>query len=176
MTSSTRGIDFANLSLKDALDFAVLVEEEAQERYDELTQQMESHDTHDAAAFFRFMAMNEAKHGRQLRERRERLFGSEPRAVDRTMLFDVEAADYDEVRAFMSPRRAMSTALRCEEKAHAFFSAAIPNIVNKAVRALFDELCAEELEHQRLVRREIEMLPPDADVDGDAFADEPVGH
>ena len=28
-----QGIDFANLSLKDALDLAILVEDEAQERY-----------------------------------------------------------------------------------------------------------------------------------------------
>ena len=30
---TTRGIDFKALSLKDALDLAVLVEEEAKERY-----------------------------------------------------------------------------------------------------------------------------------------------
>jgi len=38
--TSTLGIDFASLSLKDALDLAVLVEEEARERYEEFADQM----------------------------------------------------------------------------------------------------------------------------------------
>ena len=38
-------IDFANLSIKDALDLAVLVEEEAEERYRELADNLEFHNT-----------------------------------------------------------------------------------------------------------------------------------
>ena len=43
------GIDFAALSLKDALDLAVLIEEEAKERYEDLAEQMELHHTPEAA-------------------------------------------------------------------------------------------------------------------------------
>ena len=67
--SSTRGIDFATLTLKDALDLAVLVEEEACERYGEFADQMEMHDTPDAARFFRYMIENEEKHRIALAER-----------------------------------------------------------------------------------------------------------
>jgi rubrerythrin len=39
MMTTTRHIDFARLSLKDALDLAVLIEQEAEERYEELHHQ-----------------------------------------------------------------------------------------------------------------------------------------
>ena len=70
-----RSLDLSRLSLKDALDLATLIEEEAHERYLELADQMEKHRTPEAARFFRFMAENEAKHGAELAERRRALFG-----------------------------------------------------------------------------------------------------
>ncbi|MBI4957041.1 MAG: ferritin family protein [Myxococcales bacterium] len=173
--STTRGIDFAHLSLKDALDLAVLVEEEAQERYDEFTHQMKTHDTPAAASFFAFMSGNEKKHGDELRARRLELFGDAPRTVKRAMIFDVEAPDYDQARAFMSARQALTAALESETKAHAFFVAALPAIQDPKVRALFAELRDEEVQHQMLVKAELAKLPPSEEV-GDAFADEPVAH
>jgi erythrin-vacuolar iron transport family protein len=171
---ATRGIDFSKLSLKDALDLAILIEDEARDRYDEFGDQMELHRTEDAAAFFRFMSKNETRHGDELRERRERLFGKEPRAVSRTMLFDVEAPDYDQARAFMTPRQAMESALRSEEKAHDFFASALPRIREPEVRALFEELRDEEVTHQEMVRAEIEKLPPDSGPPPEGFVDDPV--
>lgn len=167
-------IDFSRLSLRDALDLATLIEEEAHERYLELADQMDQHRTPDAARFFRFMAANEAKHGAELAHRRQALFGDAPRNVGRALIFDVEAPDYDEARAFMTARAALEVALRCEEKAHAFFVEALPFIGDPQVQALFAELRDEEVHHQELVRREIERLPPDAETDGEAFVDEPA--
>ncbi len=168
------GIDFPHLSLRDALDLAILVEEEAQERYEEFAAQMEVHHTPEAAGFFHFMASNEAKHGEELSRRRLQLFGDEERTVSRRMLFDIEAPDYDEARAFMTPRAAMEAALHAEIKAHAFFVAALPQVHDPAVRQLFVELRDEEVVHQRLVRQELAKLPPDDEVAPDAFADEPT--
>ncbi|HEY7411695.1 MAG TPA: ferritin family protein [Vicinamibacteria bacterium] len=168
-----RDVDLSRLSLKDALDLAALVEEEAHERYLELADQMEKHRTPEAARFFRFMAENEAKHGAALAERRHALFGDAPRDVRRTMIFDVEAPDYDEVRAFMSARHALGIALRAEEKAHAFFVEALAHLKDAQVNALFAELRDEEVHHQDLVRREMLRLPPEADTTGEAFVDEP---
>jgi rubrerythrin len=91
------------------------------------------------------------------------------------MLFDVEAPDYDEARAFMTARAALGVALRSEEKAHAFFVAALPQIEDADVRALFDELRKEEIEHQELVRRELAKTPPDPELSAADFADDPVG-
>ena len=173
---STPGIDFTNLTLRDALDLAILIEEEAEERYVEFANQMELHHTPDAAQFFRYMAENEAKHGSQLTARRRDLFAYSPRVVSRAMLFDVEAPEYDEARAFMTPRAAMQSALRAEKKAYTFFVEALPRIRDTQVRQLFEELRDEEVEHQGLVQRELAKLPPDDAIAPDAFEDEPEAH
>jgi erythrin-vacuolar iron transport family protein len=170
----TRAFDFTRLSLQDALDLAILVEEEAQERYLELASQMEIHHTGGAAAFFRFMAENEEKHGAELRARRLEMFADAARRVDRSMLWDVEAPDYDEARAFMSAHRAMEVGLRAEVKAHAYFVAALDHVHDKEVRRLFEELRDEEVEHQRLVREQLAKLPPEPAADDQDWGDEPV--
>jgi rubrerythrin len=170
---ATRGIDFANLSLMDALDLAILIEEEAEERYLDFAAQMEQHRTPEAARFFRFMASNEAKHGLELSARRAERFSDAPRVVSRSMIFDIEAPDFDAARAFMSPRKAMEAALASEVKAHAFFVAALPALKDADVRALFEELRNEEVEHQELVQLELDKLPPDSGLSDDDFVDEP---
>jgi rubrerythrin len=170
----TDSIDFAKLDLQDALDLAILVEEEAQERYLDFVDQMEKHHTPQAAEFFRAMARNEQKHGDELRARRRSLFGDTPRRVKRSMLWDVEAPDYDEPRAFMSARRAMEVALRAETKAHEFFVRAIPHVAQADVKSLFQELRDEEVLHQSLVREAMRSLPPGPEPDEGEYEDEPV--
>lgn len=167
-------IDFSTLSLKDALDLAILIEDEARERYEEFVDQLELHHTAEAADFFRHMAVNETRHGEELAERRHARFGDAPRVVTRAMLWDVEAPDYDQARMFMSARHAMNVALDSEVKAHDFFAAALPHVTDSEVRELFEELRQEELEHQALVKQHLAKLPPDPDVDPDDYADEPV--
>ena len=171
---ATRGIDFAHLTLMEALDLAILVEDEARDRYEEFATQMELHRTPDAAKFFSYMVENEAKHGRELLARRVQRFGDAPRAVTRDMIFDVEAPEYDAARAFMSPRRAMEAALASELKAHDFFVAALPVLKDAEVRALFEELRDEEIEHQKLVLGELANLPKDSGLSDDDFVDEPA--
>jgi rubrerythrin len=168
-------IDFTTLDLQDALDLAILVEEEAQERYLEFVSQMEQHHTPQAAEFFQAMAGNEEKHGQELRKRREALFGDAPRRVTRAMLWDVEAPEYDETRAFMSARQAMGVALRAETKAQEFFVKALPHITDDEVRRLFEELRDEEVVHQTLVREALRNLPPEPEPDAEDYEDEPVG-
>ena len=167
-------VDFASLSLQDALDLAILVEEEAQERYLEFVDQMETHHTGDAAKFFAVMARNEQKHGDELRARRRSLFGDAPGRMKRSMLWDVEAPDYDEPRAFMSARQAMRVALASETKAHEFFVQAIPHLKDPEVRRLFQELRDEEVLHQALVREAMRSLPEGDPGDAGDYEDEPV--
>jgi rubrerythrin len=171
---ATRGIDFATLSLMDALDLAILIEDEALERYEEFATQMEQHRTPEAAKFFRHMMENESKHGAELSLRRAQRFGEVPRVVTRAMIFDIEAPDYDAARAFMTPRKAMAAALASEVKAHAFFVGALPFLKDADVRALFEELRNEELEHQQLVQAEIYKLGPDNGLSDEDFVDEPA--
>lgn len=170
----TKNIDFASLSLQDALDLAILIEEEAAERYQELADQMESHHTAEAAQFYRMMVVNETKHGKELMERRDHLFGEAPRNVERSMLWEVEAPSYDRVHVFMSAREALHVALEAEEKAYGFFVGAIEHVTDASVKKLFEELREEEIEHQELVKRELAKLPEGPTADVDDYADEPV--
>ena len=71
-------IDFSTLNLRDTLDLAIAIEEEAKERYDEFAEQLEAHRTPEVAKFFRFMSDNEVKHAEVLATQRTKLFGSEP--------------------------------------------------------------------------------------------------
>jgi rubrerythrin len=171
----TQGIDFATLSLRDALDLAVLIEEEARDRYEELAAQLVLHRTPAAAQFFTKMMRVEEIHRKELAEQRARLFGTQPSTVRREQLFDIEAPDYDSVRMNMSHRAALLTALKSEVKAHHFFTEALRHVGSVEVRALFEELCDEEIEHQKLVKAELDKLPPPTRDEEDDFSDdEPV--
>jgi rubrerythrin len=167
-------IDFAALTLQDALDLAILVEDEAQERYLEFVDQMQKHHTKEAGDFFASMARNEQRHGDELRARRHALFGDAPSRMKRSMLWDVEAPDYDQPRAFMSARQAMTVALASETKAHEFFVRAIPGLSDPEVRRLFQELRDEEILHQSLVREAMRSLPATDEPDPGDYEDEPV--
>jgi erythrin-vacuolar iron transport family protein len=165
-------VDFSTLSLQDALDLAILIEDEAKERYEEFAENLKLHHTPGAADFFVTMAGNEAKHGTDLLARRLALFGDAPAHVSRDMLWDVEAPGYDQPRMFMTQRQAMEVALESEVKAHDFFDAALAFVSNPEVRALFEELRDEETEHQQLVKAVMAKLPED---DGPAAAFDPDG-
>src|SRR5512147_109024 len=134
-------IDFRTLSLQDALDLAVSVEEEAKERYDVFVRQVGGgRYAGDAADMFRLMAGYEAKHCAELATRRRELFGTSPRQVTKNAIDDVEAPDRGLPRVFMSARQAMEVALSSEEKARAFFDDALRHVGDSKVKALFEEL------------------------------------
>jgi rubrerythrin len=59
-------------------------------------------------------------------------------------------------------------------KAHDFFVAALPALKDAEVRALFEELRGEEIEHQELVKKELAKLPPDSGLSDEDFVDEPT--
>jgi hypothetical protein len=88
----------------DALDLAILIEEEAHQRYKMFAAQVGGGgSSYDAASFFASMAENEAKHGNELLARRIEMFGKVPMNVKLVDLYDVEAPDTG------APRRGMST-------------------------------------------------------------------
>jgi rubrerythrin len=157
------GIDFAALSPQDALDLAILVEEEARERYDDFADVLEGRYTTDAGRFFRFMAVNEEKHRCELAARRKAAFGTRPARVKREMIFEAEAPAFDELQIFLTLREALDVALRAEQKAYAFFSSVLEAVDDGPVAVLLAELCEEEIEHQRLVLAELEKLPPESE-------------
>lgn len=166
-------LDLSKLSLLQAMDLAVAVEEEAHERYLEFADQLAAHHTPEAAAFFAKMARIEALHRDHLAARRAALFGEQRSGLGLADIFDIEAPEYDGARVYMTVHDALTVALTAEEKAHAFFAKAAPVVTDPEARALFAELAEEEVEHQHLVRLEMAKYPPDPDVDPRDYEDEP---
>jgi rubrerythrin len=170
----SHNIDFSVLSLRDTLDLAIAIEEEAKERYDEFAEQLEAHHTPEVAKFFRFMSDNEVKHAEVLAAQRTDLFGNQPSTADTAVLYDIEAPDYDGARAFMSINDALEVALNAEIKAYEFYHDALPSVKNAKVNALFVQLREEEARHQAMIK-EIMAKVPDMDAfDPDDFADDPT--
>ena len=159
------GIDFTRLSVMDALDLAVLIEQEAEERYIAFAEMIGSRYEGDAAAFFQTMSGYEAKHGEKLHERRTKLFADTPMRVNEEMVESVEAPDYGSPRPFMSTRHALEVALDSERKAEAFYASALAVITDPQVQELFKELRNQEIEHQEMVQQQIAKTPGDIDPD-----------
>ena len=160
-------IDFAKLTLKDALDLAILIEEEAKVRYEEFARLVGGRYKGDADEIFKNMAGYEAKHRDDLMARRKKLFGNAPVTVSVEAIDDVEAPDRGQPRVFMSPRQAMEVALVSEEKAWSYFDDALRHVKDIDVRKLFDELRAEEKQHQEYIKKAMATLPPGPDVEED---------
>lgn len=158
-------LDFSTLDLMDALDLAILIENEARDRYKFFAEQIGRRYAVDAASIFESMAKSEEKHGCQLSDRRQELFGDKPLRVSRTAIFDVEAPEVGAPRWNMSALKAFQLALASEEKAYWFYDQALKHVTNPAVRELFAELRDEETEHVRMVKEAIEALPPGSDAD-----------
>ena len=74
----SQDIDFSALNLRDTLDLAIAIEEEAKERYDEFAEQLDAHHSPEVAKFFRFMADNEVKHAEVLAAQRSELLVASP--------------------------------------------------------------------------------------------------
>jgi len=168
---STR-LDLSKLSLMDALDLATLIELEAYERYKMFASQLGRTGGYDAGAFFASMAENEEKHGRELQERREKLFGDAPASVSLDDLYDVEAPEMGEARRGMSTVQAFEIGLAAEKKAYDFYDMALPGITDPEVIKLFTELRDEEMEHVDMLKEAMKKLPESASSEVEFDVDE----
>ena len=157
-------LDFATLSLMDALDLATLIEVEAYKRYTQFAERLGSSADDDAASVFQSMAVNESKHGEEIAERRLALFGSQKPNVTLDDVFDVEAPEFGAARRDLSPLEAYQVALSSERKAFDFYDRALRHVAEPTVKSLFEELREEEAEHVRMVEELIAKLPPSARV------------
>ena len=169
----SRDIDVPELSLKDTLDLAIAIEEEARERYLEFVDQMTRHHTPEAAEFFGMIASSELTHAERVRKRRRALFGETEATVDASLVCEVEAPGYDRVRAFMTVHRALDVALESERQAFRFYDRALQTVEDAEVRRLFEDLREQEVQHQQLILEFRNRLPEEDDADPDDYVDEP---
>ena len=160
-------IDFAKLTLQDALDYAILIEEEARQRYSDFSELVGKRYEGDAATFFDAMVVNEQKHRDYLTSRRKAMFGDAPSRADADAIVDVEAPETSRPRNYMSTRQALEVALAAERKAYDFFDSALNHVQDPEVRALFLELRTEEMEHQKLVADVLLRVPDEGSADRD---------
>jgi len=159
-------LDLSKLSLMDALDFAILIEEEARQRYEMFSSQLgRSGSAYDAGSFFASMAKNEAKHGTEILERRMALFGKVPMKMKMDDIYDIEAPEMGAPRRGMSTLQAFELGLAAEKKAYDFYDMALPGITDPDVIELFTELRDEELEHVEMLKEAMVKLPASASVE-----------
>jgi rubrerythrin len=148
----TAQLDISTLNLQDALDMAVLIEKEAEDRYLLFADHLGQRYPGDAANFFSMMARNEQRHGIEISERRHLLFGDTPSRVTKNMIKkDIEAPDTEKSIRYMSPRRALEVSMESEIKAYEFYDSILQIIQDATVRELIKGLRDEEAEHQKLL-------------------------
>jgi rubrerythrin len=165
-------LDLTKLDLRDALDLAILIEEEAKDRYATLTKWVGGQYAGDASEVFRRMAINEEKHGAQLSELRRSLFKDEPRRVDRDLIDEVEAPALNRARLVMSSRKAMELAIESEEKAYDFFANACRVVTDQKVKRLFMDLREEEREHKAMLEKRLPDFPYEPAIDHEDLSEE----
>jgi erythrin-vacuolar iron transport family protein len=151
-------IDFAKLDARDVLDIAIFVEQEAQQRYDEFAAAMQRAGKEKVAVFFTKMSRIEAGHEQQITRRRRDLFADQPRRFTDNVVWGVELPDTEKDLATLTPREAFEMALQAETRAHDYYADALEFITQSGVAELLANLRDAELEHKRLIQREIDNL------------------
>ncbi|HVL56835.1 MAG TPA: ferritin family protein [Burkholderiaceae bacterium] len=162
----------ASFSIEEFVAQAVMMEIEASERYAELADTMEVHNSPEVAALFRKLSVVERLHAdrmmadmgwSQLPELAIGDFGWNG--------FDApEMAPIDSVHYLMRPYHVLQIALANEKRAEQFFGALAEAAANDAVRRAALKLQAEEREHIAWIRESLEHTPrpePDWNVDPD---------
>ena len=151
-------IDFAELDLRGALDFAILIEEDAQLRYERLARVL-GDDAGGAGDIFRMMIGTEARHRRDLVARRSALFGAAPARIEISVMDEgVEGPDVDDDELPRSAREALAMSAAAERRAYEFYEAALPSLRDPAAHAFFEGLMVEELEHEAVLLKELAEL------------------
>lgn len=140
---------------------AIAIEREAAERYAELAQHMEDLGNDEVGALFRRLAIYEAEHLQTLEARTAGvalpgidageyawLDAGAPETVARELVFRL-----------LTPHAALGLALEAERRAQQFFAGVRASAADPALRALAQEMAAEELEHIALVEQALARVP-----------------
>jgi hypothetical protein len=134
-----------------------MIEEDAQIRYEQLSRTL-GDDPGGAGDVFRMMVVNEGKHRNQLVALRDTLFREAPPRIDVSALdSSVERPEVDDDLP-RTAREALQMALAAEQRAHDFYRRAVTRTEDAEVRAFFEGLMQEEVEHAALLAEKIARL------------------
>jgi rubrerythrin len=145
-------------SLAELFAIAFALEQEAATRYRELAEKMREHGLSETAAVFEHLAQAERDHCDQVAHWSQQRTGHPPELAEvRWELpetFDDESAGELAGSRLATPYRALSMAVRNEERAFAFWTYVAAQAEDPAVRETAESMAREELEHVSLLRRE----------------------
>jgi len=157
-------LDFALLTPADALDLAILLEEQARQTYLELVDLVaDAAGEPDVLEFLRSMARHEQRHAQELLARRESLYPDVLPRVTAEQLEPLGRIEVPSPTAMLSLRAGLEAALAAEQRAEAYFRQALAEVSDTEVRRLLEELAEEEVEHQRAVTARLVALAPGAE-------------
>jgi rubrerythrin len=148
-------VDFSKMDGRDALDIAIVIEDEAQLAYEHLAEWVAGDGNTEAADFFSRMAVREKRHKTEISERRRELYGDAPTRHDEDAPWQAEVPDYESLGTKVSLEDAFNVAMGAETRAHDFYAEAIDFIEDETVVELFDWLRKAEIEHQRMLTEEM---------------------
>jgi rubrerythrin len=148
-------VDFSRLNAQDALDIALVIEDEAQLAYEHLADWVAGDGNAEAAGFFRRMAVREKRHKEEIAVRRNELFGDVPPRHDEAAPWQAEVPDYESMGRKVSLEKAFDVAMDAETRAHDFYAEALEYLTEPVVIELFEWLKAAEIEHKRLLGEEM---------------------
>jgi rubrerythrin len=168
-----------DFTVKDALELAIQIESQANERYADFSRQIGSVTKGDAGDFFATMAINESKHAHDLIVKYTELFGIYNPTIhieDYYEYMESEAPSFDRAESFMSTYSALIVARDSEIKAYTFYKNFSETCNDLVVKAFFEELMLEEEEHRKMVEAELAKVSDgDSPLRNSDDIDEPNG-
>jgi len=141
---------------------AIAIEREAAERYVEFAEHMADEGNDAVATLFRTLAVFEAEHLGTLEARTKGVAVPKIEPGEYAWL-DVgapETAAHDLVFRLLTPHQALEIALEAERRAKQFFVEVKETATDPALRALAQEMAAEEEGHIAMVQLALERTPP----------------
>ena len=140
---------------------AIAIEREAAERYAEFAQHMADEGNDEVATLFRTLAVFEAEHLDTLeaRTRGVKVPTIEPGAYAWLDAGAPETTAHDLVFRLLNPHQALEIALEAERRAMRFFTEVKETATDPALRALAQEMAAEEDGHIAMVQLALERAP-----------------
>ena len=143
---------------------AIEIEREAAERYSEFAERMTDLGNTAVAEVFDRLAGFEAEHLDALLRRTDGVALPHLRAGEYDWLEEKpDIAARELVFRLMTPRQALAIALNAERRAQAFFERVFMTADDPALRALAQEMAAEEQDHAGMIERLLDRTPPPID-------------
>jgi rubrerythrin len=163
----TGRVDLSALDLCAAVDLAIVIEDEARQRYEQLAGQVGGRYPGDASEVFQAMADVQRMHTAHLAKRRRQVFGDAPPHFDETVVCDLEAPSHGAVRVFMGPRDALAAAMEAEARAVEFYDEAAALVRDPAAKVFLEGQREEDFDHWQALEAWMAAAPPGPDLEED---------